>query len=264
MGSDSAYVISSTSESKSKTRRRKAGYAELRPEALVFGFLPKGGNATLQVSIVNNRAKPISWKADTGEASWLMIEGMSSGQVQPYSQQVIDVKTDTSVLNAEGTYLTTLNFILLDSVNIHIPASVEFLGPRQVAENHIPPKSPTVTPGNQPTSTSTSTGQPSLSITVASGSSGSMNATVSNPKENKGKVTWNATSSESWLTLSPSFSGTLQPYQQPGYSQTIEVIVDATSLAPGKYRPTLSFAATDIANFKSAPETEVTVQVTVN
>src|SRR5205085_5308760 len=132
--------LSSTVESKSNTRRSQTGYAEVRPEALDFGFLRRGSDGALQVYIVNNRAKPISWKADTGEASWLMIDGASSGQVQPHSQQVIDVKTNTATLDAKGTYVTTLNFILLDSVNIHIPAIVEFLGARQVAENHIPPK----------------------------------------------------------------------------------------------------------------------------
>lgn len=260
MGNDSTLVSSAVV---SRSGRRQARYAEVRPEALDFGFLRKGANRTLQVFIVNNRSKPISWKADTGGASWLMIDGQSSGQVQPHSRQVIDLKTNTAALDTAGTYLTTLNVVLLDTVNIHIPATIEFLGPRNVAENHIPPKSPVVTAGSQTTSAAALARQSSFSITVARGKTGSMIATVSNHPENRLAVTWNATSSESWLTLSPSFSGRLQVPSQPGHSQTIEVIADAASLAPGQYQSTLSFTATDSDGFESLDATVVTVEVTV-
>ncbi len=256
MGNDST-LAHSTVESRAITRRKSKGYAEIRPETLDFGFISKGSNATLQVYIVNNRAKPMSWKADTGGASWLMIDGECSGQIQPHGQQIIDVKTNTASLDTAETYLTILNFILLDSVKIHIPATVEFIGPKEVAQNHISPKSPIVNPGTQPASSTAS--QSSFSITVDRGSTGYIKATISNPPQNITQVSWNATSSESWLTLSPSFSGKLQPNS----SQPIEMIVDATSIAPGNYQPTLSFTATDTSSVKSKTPTVVTVQVTV-
>jgi len=84
MGNDST-SLSSTVEPKANTRRgaKRIGYAEVRPDTMDFGLLLAGQNRILQIFIVNNRAKPFSWKADTGGASWLTFEGESSGQRCP-------------------------------------------------------------------------------------------------------------------------------------------------------------------------------------
>jgi len=254
MGNDST-SLSSTVEPKANTRRgaKRIGYAEVRPDTMDFGLLLAGQNRILQIFIVNNRAKPFSWKADTGGASWLTFEGESSGQIAPHDQQIINVHTDTASLQ-EGTYLTTLNVVLMDSVKVHIAATMVIVPHSHIkVQNHISPKSPSVVPS----------GRSTFGISSTQGGTGTMNVTVSQPKENKEPVTWAATSNASWLTLN-TFSGVLQPFNTAGDHQQIEVIVDSSALTRGRHQATLSFTASDTFPSTSSPATMVTVQVSVN
>src|SRR2546429_416773 len=64
---------------------------------LDFGKLQQGNKVILSAVVKNSGGAPLSWTADTGDATWLMLQS-STGTIQPGEQQLIDVTADTSHL----------------------------------------------------------------------------------------------------------------------------------------------------------------------
>jgi hypothetical protein len=121
--------------------------------------------------------------------------------------------------------------------------------------SHIPPKPPT---GHLVPS----------SLSLPHGNHGVMNLTVTNPNtpsdmQTYTQVNWNADTSNfpNWLNLSKS-TGTLVAYGYSGDHQTVQVMVDASSLATGSYNPTIPLTL-NYTNEPPTSATNVTVPVTV-
>ena len=121
--------------------------------------------------------------------------------------------------------------------------------------SHIPPKLPTgiLTPST---------------LTLQHGTQGNMVLTISNANTPSDmspytEVQWNADTSNfpAWLGLSRT-TGILEANGYTNDRQTVQVSVDATSLAPGSYNATIPLTL----NYTSEPPTQPTnvpVQVTV-
>ncbi len=74
---------------------------------LDFGKLQQGNKVILSAVVKNSGGAPLSWTADTGDATWLMLQA-STGTIQPGEQQLIDATADTSHLKV-GVYQATLH-----------------------------------------------------------------------------------------------------------------------------------------------------------
>lgn len=188
---------------------------ELQPpipsqDSLNFGTIPPGTSKIFQMLISNPSQKPLIWRADTGEASWLILD-QKTGTLEQGEQQPVNVTADADPL-ALGDQAATLTFTSEgddSSASSKLPVTLAI------------PRVLRLVVG--------------LSFDLFQGSSKTLPIAITN-RENYG-VNWTADiGGTKWLTLDR-YSGTLIPHEV----QTIYVTANSSSLKFGDYAATLTF-----------------------
>ena len=169
--------------------------------SLDFGSVQQGQTASKQLTIGNTGEQALSWNVQTGGAGWVMPDTSSSTIPGNGGQQMIQVKVDTSHLEAR-TYTATLTF---NSNADNSPVQVTItlvVTPPPIMQLSTTSLSPTVC-DNSGTPTATPT---NVTITNIGG----------------GMLTWTAgTPSATWLTVTP-----VNGSDGPGQPSTLTFNVD--------------------------------------
>jgi len=162
--------------------------------------------STRELEISNTGEDELNWTAGVSE-SWISISS-SSGGLDPTESQKINVNVDRTGL-AEGNYEGQVNFSG-NGGSSSVTITMEVLG-----------SSASAMMGVSATSFDFGLTETSKELTI----------------ENTGEVdlTWDISSTDSWLSTSSS-SGTVTPTG----SQSINILIDRTSLAEGQYSGTLN------------------------
>lgn len=196
------------------------------PGSLTFTGNFQGANPAAQsLQLSTSGAGALAWTAISTAPSWLSISA-SSG----LTPATLQVSVNTSGL-AAGQYNGSIRLAALGAadstqlinvtLNVVVPAPAIVLSPAQMNFSAL---------SGQPN-------PPTQALSIVNGGSGS--------------ISWTATPSASWITLSVGSGST------PG---SVDVGVDSTGLAVGNYSGTVTIAAAGVAN---SPQT-LTVNMTVS
>jgi hypothetical protein len=184
------------------------------PLNLNFGTVFQDTPASLPLSLGNSGGQPLKWTAQTDGSSWLSIDN-SGGTINPAGAvQTIDVKVNAATLTVGQIYTAQVN-INSNAGPQSVPISL-IVAPPQKAQLLVNPTN--LAFGNVTQGTS-----PTLPVSVGNGGGQ--------------PLTWTAqTDGSSWLSIDNS-GGTINP----GYAaQTINVMIDTSSLHPGAYSATIT------------------------
>ncbi|HLX58792.1 MAG TPA: carboxypeptidase-like regulatory domain-containing protein, partial [Ktedonobacteraceae bacterium] len=223
--------------------------AEPSSSSLAFSGVQGGSNPpsqTLLITVTGNCAWPLLLAAGAPSASWLKISMAGRGNIESSGQSAsFTVNANTTGLAAK-TYNATFTISATDSAGNAAQGS-----PQTIA----------VTLTVLPACTAASVPH-SLTFTAAQGSSAStaQNVALSETGSCAFPITWMATGSSSWLSLTP-------PGQDTGSGSKLSVNVNpsAANLAPGTYIGKITLSATDSNNvsvFGSSQTIKVTLKVT--
>lgn len=204
-----------------------------RPSALDFGKVEQGTKPVMSVFISNSGGHLLTWQANNGGASWLMLQP-TSDKIQPGgSAQFIYAKVDTSQLKL-GDYSATLH-ITSNGGNSLVGVKLEVVpaSPKPVAKINVTPTS--LDFGRL------DTGQ-QLTKALAVSNSGTL------------ALNWKAdTGNANWIKLDTK-AQTIQPDALPG---TIKATVDTTNLSAGPQTAELNITS-------NGGDVQVSIKVVVN
>ncbi len=204
-----------------------------RPTALDFGKVEQGSKPVMSVFISNSGGHLLTWQANNGGASWLMLQP-ASDKIQPGgSAQFIYATADTSQLKP-GDYSATLH-ITSNGGNSLVGVKLEVVpaSPQPVAKINVTPTSldfGTLDTGQQ------------LTKALAVSNSGTL------------ALNWKAdTGNANWIKLDTK-AQTIQPDALPG---TIKATVDSTNLSAGPQTAELNITS-------NGGNVQVSIKVVVN
>jgi uncharacterized protein (TIGR03437 family) len=197
----------------------------LGASAMAFQASPGQDPAAQNLAIVNSGVGAFNWTATavaTGGGNWLRV-GPASGS----GNGIVQVSVSTASL-AAGSYTGTI--IVTAGGAVNSPAAV------QVTLTVV--ASPKLTLGTSALTFQTAVGQNPAAQSVSITNSGG------------GTLNWTASSSISWLSVSPA-TGT--------GNGTLQVAVNAASLAAGSYSGTITIAAAGATNSPATVQVNLTV-----
>ncbi|HXX73501.1 MAG TPA: BACON domain-containing carbohydrate-binding protein [Nitrospiraceae bacterium] len=187
---------------------------EISPSALSFQATQGGANPSSQVvSVFKSSSHMVLWSSHDS-ANWVSVSP-TMGMIGRSTQ--LSVSVNAAGL-ATGTYAATVKITTATGGHIAVPVTL------------------TVTAASLPPAISASPA--SLSFTAQQGSGNPVTQTLSISNTGSGTLSWNASDSAAWLTLSPA-SGT--------GNGTVAVSATPGTLAAGSYSSTVTLSATGAA-----------------
>jgi hypothetical protein len=196
-----------------------SGKLVVNPSTLDFGTVPKGRKVVQAVLIGNDGGTPLSWKAATDGSQWVSLTNATGVAVPHGMLEPLYVTIDTGSLSV-GSANATINIIPKHGANIQVPVRVNVAPPDPVKQAILSVNPPQLNFGQ------VVVGQQGIQA-LSVGNLGSLG------------LKWQASAADSWLTLSTS-SGSIRPGDLP---QSVQVIVDTSSLQAGSYSSSITFSS---------------------